>query len=96
MKRISMGGSQRLALDKETLRTLGDADLRDAVGGIPTVTSMSPVGSVILSLATTTVISISTIVSLTCPEPPEEPEEPEEPEAPDPGPGGGGGGPRRP
>jgi hypothetical protein len=91
MKRISVGGSQRLALDKETLRTLGDADLRDAVGGIITVTSASPVGSVILSLATTTVISIATTLSSGCPDEPEEPEEPETEPA-EPAPGGGGGG----
>ncbi len=72
MKRIKPGPGRRLALNKETLRTLGDADLQGAAGGLPLTVSIltPPISTIVLS----TIILTQTNPPEPDPEPEPEPE----------------------
>lgn len=56
MERKKSGPGRRLALNKETLRTLGDAELQDVAGGGWTVVILS---SVIVSSTLTTSVTLT-------------------------------------
>jgi hypothetical protein len=76
MERIDNVAGRKLALDKETLRTLGDAELRDVAGGFPTTIIIGPTA---ISISA---VTISLITRTTAPptdtNPPDDPKDPED------------------
>lgn len=83
MERMNGIAGRKLALNKETLRTLGDAELRDAAGGIPSVVVGSVLVSVIVTATLTTTVTLTpgpnTTTNPTNTAPPDDPKEPKAP-----------------
>ncbi len=85
MKRIKPDSGPRLALNKETLRTLGDADLNDVAGG--GITGPIILSSIILTATITSTVTLTPGPNTTTnpPAPDPEPEPDPEPKTETPG-----------